>query len=253
MISKEEWDAAYHALIAEGPTRVGPPPTLEEVEALSRGQLQEPEAERVRALLAHYPDLLRVLTEPFPKHGEGVLTDEQLAADLAKIRERVRREHAPPNELRKKRSPPRALAIAAGIAIAIAIGSIAVHQMTHSRTVAMVVLYSDGERGGSIDQRGVPAQAPIQLSTATDYVLTLEPAFRSSRRYSRYRLELLDLSGVPPRRVWLLEEVQRQTDGTPRVSLSTDRLEPGLYRLILYGVNGTVERLAEYTLRLSAP
>jgi hypothetical protein len=248
MINKEEWDAAYGVLIAEGRERLGAPPTFEEVEALSRGQLQEPDAERVRALLAHYPDLLRVLSEPFPETATGVLTDEQLAGDIAAIRARVQRPATSPAEFRRKRLTPRAYAIAAGIVIAIGIGSIAVRRMTHEpRAMATIVLFPDGLRGGSINP-GVPAQAPVQLSTASDY--TLKPAFSFRGGYDEYSLELLDLRSTPPRRVWLREHISRQPDDTYPVPLATDDLEPGLYRLVLYGSD---QPLAEYTLRLSAP
>lgn len=260
MISRADWDAAYQRLLAEGQKRLGPPPTFEEVDALSRGELPESEAERVRTSLAHYPELLRVLTEPFPANAEGVLTDQQLAADLARIREGVSRktapiasrEAAPPVAPRKERFSSRTLAMAAGIAIAIAIGSVAVRQMTREpRAVVTLMLDSDGIRGGG--RRGVPAQPPIQLSTSTDY--TLQPIFTSPRHYREFRLELLDLSDgdTPPRRVWLREHVPQQPDGTLAVDLSTEDLDPGLYRLVLHGVNQTPEPVAEYTLRLSGP
>ena len=60
----------------------------------------------------------------------------------------------------------------------------------------------------------------------------------------------LDLATAPPRRVWLREKVVQQPDGSFPVRLSTDDLDPGLYRLVLYGADGTVEYLAEYTIRL---
>jgi len=63
MISKEDWDDVYRKLIADGRNRVEGPPTFEEVEALSRGDLTEEAAERVREALSCYPDLLRVFTE----------------------------------------------------------------------------------------------------------------------------------------------------------------------------------------------
>src|SRR5262249_33149361 len=95
MIRKEDWDAAYREQIAGGQKRVGPPPTFEQVEALSRGELPEPEAERVRETLSYYPDLLRVLTEPFPSVADAVLTDQEIEADLARIRERARQRNRP--------------------------------------------------------------------------------------------------------------------------------------------------------------
>ena len=124
MIRKEEWDAAYRRLIVDGRRDAGPPPSFEEVEALSRGELSEQDAERVRAALACYPDLLRVFSEPFPQDAAEVLSGEQLADDLAKIRERVRRSTVQPLPASRRRTSPRGWAIAAGLAIAIAAGSI---------------------------------------------------------------------------------------------------------------------------------
>jgi hypothetical protein len=249
MISREEWETVYRDLIADG-QKLGPPPTFEEVEALSEGRLQEPEAERVRELLSAYPDLLRVVTEPFDLNAEGVLTEGEIAAGLAKIRERVRPEPAPPLPFEQPRRSPRVFAIAAGVIIAVAIGAIAVRQLTNEpRGEVAQVLYPDATRGGV--HRGVPNGAPVRLSTDTDY--TLQPAFESRRHYGEYQLELLDLASEPPRRVWLRENVARQPDGTYPVRLATDDLEPGLYRLVLFGVGETRDSLAEYTIRLAAP
>jgi len=255
MITKETREAAYRRLIADGRQKLGPAPTFEEVDALSRGELPEAEANRVRELLAHYPDLLRVMTEPFPPSGEGVLTDDQITSDLAKIRERIRREPAPtppPVAIHKRRLPASTWQIAAGVVIALAIGGVAIRRMTHEpRPVATMVLYSDGSRGGPIDPRGVPQSAPAHISTSTDY--TLEPAFSGRRHYRDYRVDLVDLNSDPPRRIWSQDDVQRQPDDTYPVTLETDDLKPGLYRLVLYGADGTDDVLAQYTLRVSTP
>jgi len=248
MISREEWNAAYRGVIAEQRAGTGEVPTFEEVEALSRGELPDSEAERVRAALALYPDLLRVLTEPFHPQETGVLSDEELETDLAKIRERVRRTAPRPVPFPERRFSSRALALAAGLIIVIALGTFAVRQMSDApRQTATLELYPDGVRGG--DHRGAPVQAPAQLSTDTDYLL--QPAFTPRGRYSEYHLELLDLTTEQPRRVWMRERVTRQPDDTYPVNVDTQDLEPGLYRLVLYGVNGTAEPLAEYTLRVS--
>jgi hypothetical protein len=259
MISREEWETAYRELIADSRKRLGPPPTFEEVEALSRGELSEVEADRVRELLSCYPDLLRVMTVPSPANAAGVLThaevtltDEEIASDLEKIRERVRSAPAslsPPVVFPRKWPSPRALAIAAGIIVVIAIGSFALRRMTSEpRALITQVLYPEGTRGGG--RRGLPSGAPVRLATDADY--TLQPVFESSHRYREYRLELFDLSSEPPRPVWLRENVVQQPDDTYPTRLSTGDLEPGLYRLVLSGVNGTVEPLAQYTIRLSA-
>jgi hypothetical protein len=88
MISKSDWETACDDLIAAGRKR-HEPPTAEEVEALFLGNLPEPEAARVREVLVYYPEMALAMTEPFPEDAEGVLTDAELTADLAKIKSRL--------------------------------------------------------------------------------------------------------------------------------------------------------------------
>lgn len=245
MISKDDWQNAYPELLADGRKRVGPPPTADEVEALFRGDLPEAEAERVRELLAYYPELARVMTEPFPETAEGVLTDDELAEDLARIRGRVRAVPAAPVVMHSRRISPRTLALVAGIVVAIGLGSLALWRPASGpRAMSAKVLYPDGRRSAS-------TPTPMPLSTNTDYRLAL--VFSSTLRYPEYRLELLDLSTTPPRPVWSREGVQRQPDGTYPTTLSTTDLAPGRYRLALYGRDGDSVLLATYTVRLSAP
>ncbi|HYC60673.1 MAG TPA: hypothetical protein VEK79_14000 [Thermoanaerobaculia bacterium] len=219
------------------------------MEALSRGELSDAEAGRVRELLIHYPDLLRVMTEPFPSTAEGVLTEDQIASDLAKIRERVRREAAPPPALFRK--PAVMWLVAATVLVALAIGGLTIRRMTlDPRPVATLVLYSDGSRGSSNHPRGTSQSVPANLSTSTDY--TLRPAFSGRRHYRHYRVELVDLNTDPPRPIWS-QDVERQRDGTYPVTLETHDLDAGLYRLVLFGIDDTDDVLAQYTLRVSSP
>lgn len=246
MIRREDWKAAHRDLVAEGRERAGEPPTAEEVQDLFDGKLAEADAERVRELLAYYPDMARAMTRPFPEDAAGALTDDEIAADLAKVRARIGQTAADPVPLRRPWFFSRGFAIAAGVIVAIALAGIAFWRTpVEPRMVATKILYPDGDRGGT------PAQAPVPLSTSVDY--TLRPAFSSGERYMEYRIELLDLASEPPRRVWTRERIEPQQDGTYPVELETRKLDPGLYRLVLYGDNGTPVRLAQYTLRLSAP
>lgn len=250
MISRNQWEAATRELIAKNRANVGPPPTFEQVEALSRGELSDEEAERVREVLSHYPDMLRILTEPFPTEAEGVLSEEQLAADLARIRSQIRRAPTAPTpiDFPPHRSSPRVMALAAGFAIAIAIGSLAVWRLTSEpRATQTKVIFADGVRGGT---RGGPDQAPAQLSTATDYNLHLVVSARGAN--PECRVELYDVSAETPAHLWTREHVQQHADGTYLVDLPTDDLEPGLYRLVLYDAVRN-ELLATYTFRLSRP
>lgn len=243
-MSTRDWDRARRELIEEGRERVGPPPDYETVEALLRGDLPEAEAQRVREVLAYYPELVRVATAPAPAADEAVLTDAEHQADVARLRQRLRHAAAPVVPIARKPGRSRALAIAAAVVLAVSLGAIVVTQWRQEpRPIQSRVLIADAERG----TRGSSAVAPLLLARAADY--RLKPLFRPSRTYAHYRLELFHLDGTR-RSVWKKDGVQRQRDGSFPVDLSTGDLEAGLYELVLYGIDGSEERLATYTLRL---
>jgi hypothetical protein len=53
--------------------------------------------------------------------------------------------------------------------------------------------------------------------------------------------------------IWSRNHIRRESDGSYPVELSTEHLAPGLYELVLYGVDGgAADRMAVYTIRLSA-
>jgi len=234
MIRKEDWDAVYRDHIAAGQERVQPP-TFEQVEKLSRDELDDDEAERVRRSLSFYPDLLRILAEPFPT-DDVALSEHELAAARAKIRGAARRSAA-----------PQWFAIAASVIVVIALGGFWIWRTSqHPRPLVTQVVYSERERGAHA--RGIPSTPPLSLSNDADYLL--KPVFDPPHPYRDYRIELFDVSATPPRRIWVREHVTRETDGTYPIHLSTEDLQPGLYRLVLYGIGGPSENLAQYSLRI---
>lgn len=246
MISKSDWQDAYRDLLEEGRKRVGPPPAVEDVEALLRGELSELEAQRVRELLTYYPEMARAMTAPFPTKADGVLTDAEREADFAKIRKRL--SVAPPPVVP---FPSRTFALAAGVVIAVAIAGFALVQrlQREPRPVERKILIADGDRGAG--SRGASAPSPITLSTASDYALKL--VFRPMHAYREYSFELFYVDATPPRSMWKKDGVERQADGAYPIELSTEDLTPGRYELVLYGLDGEARRLATYTLRIDAP
>lgn len=64
MNTTDDWREARKEALEEGRRRVGPPPPVEEVEALLAGRLPEAEAREVRETLALSPELVRVMTTP---------------------------------------------------------------------------------------------------------------------------------------------------------------------------------------------
>jgi len=243
MISKSDWQTAYDEILEEGRKRL-PPPTVEEMEALQEGKLSETEADRVREQLSYYPELVRVMTEPVPADAAGLVTDEEVAAGLAALKERVRHERDPWR--RGSRRPMRQILARAAVVVILAGGALLAYRMWNRFEGTPVMLSADGQLSGS---RG--EQTPHQLSTETDYVL--KPAFRPERAYRSYRLELFDLSGDVPRSIETWRDVARAADGSFPAELSTKGFAEGRYQLVLYGVDDRPVRLASYTIRLTAP
>lgn len=236
MIRESDWQRVSRDVIAAGRDGVEPP-TFEQVEALHRGVLPEDEADRVREALAYYPDLAAAMSESFPESGEAALSADQVASDVAKIRERVSPNVVPFPIWRR-----RGASIAAALAMALALGAVVlVTRERPARATTAKVLIADGDRSGGT--RG--AQTPIELEASTDYLL--KPLFQPERSYRQYRVELLDVAAS--RSLWT-REVDRQGDGSFPVPLSTGDLTPGRYQLVLYGDD---ERLATYTVRVYAP
>ncbi|HEV8435656.1 MAG TPA: hypothetical protein VGR95_19760 [Thermoanaerobaculia bacterium] len=246
MINESEWPKAYRDGLEDAQRRVGPPPTDEQLERLQRGELPQDEADRIRERLSYYPELARAIAMPFPEENTA-LAPEELEADIAALRKKLHEQPEAPAVFPAPRERSHALSIAAAILVSIAIAGIAIWIVRRGEPRGSVtrVLYADGHRGAG-------AQMPIQLSTATDYLL--QPVFRPERPYAQYRLDLLQAGTASPRVIRSYQDVQRQANGTYPIPLTTARLTPGLYELVLYGVEGgAANRLAVYTMRVSAP
>jgi hypothetical protein len=243
MITKSDWQDAYREILEDGRERIDPP-SAEKIEELLEGKLPDEEAERVRESLAYYPELLRVMTEPVPADPSTVVTDEEVAGGLARLRQRIERESGP-SRIRRRRPPFRRILMPAAAVVIVLAGGILAYRRTHRFDGAPVLLSADGELAGP----SAGGQTPHQLSTETDYLL--EPAFLPDRKFADYKLELFDLSGDAPRVVESWTDVRQERDGSFPIPLSTKGFTEGRYRLVLYGVDDKPVRLATYTIRLS--
>lgn len=98
MNPKAEMHAAAEAVMAAERERLGGPPTPEEVGAFLQGELPAQEAERIRALLAYYPELTDLLLDPTPPVADDALTDEDLEHDRAALLARAGFSASPPSQ-----------------------------------------------------------------------------------------------------------------------------------------------------------
>ena len=71
MITKNDWDDALDAWVAEECERLGGPPTPEEVVAYLSGDLPDAEVTRIRALMVYYPDSAASVDTPLMPSSPG--------------------------------------------------------------------------------------------------------------------------------------------------------------------------------------
>lgn len=288
MIKKTDWQAAYRDLIAEGRQRLGEPPTAEAVLAYYRHELAEDEAAVIREFLVYYPELARVLEEPFPFPCEErpgaaeFLSEEDLGRHWASLRARVQAANAaavasaPPFSRQLQHLPAPAVvgagarrrwswareirswqlsAVAAAL-LAILFGGLylqAQRELRRQEKELREPRFNIEHRLLLPDgQRGAATQQPpIPLPSEAENFLLI-PALINHPQFPDYGLEIQDLSGTPPRPIWSGRGLRRRSDDTFEIWVPRAFLKPGRYRLVVYGLDaGRKEPLASYTVRLS--
>ncbi|HEX8616686.1 MAG TPA: hypothetical protein VF911_03775 [Thermoanaerobaculia bacterium] len=256
MIRKSEWKAVHEELAAEDRRSLGAPPTVEELEAYSRGELPQVDEARVRALLVAYPELARAMAIDFPDDDaqpgdDGFVSAEEVSRRLADFRRGVHA--APPVEsaagrLLLFRYVP--TAVAAALAIVFAGLYLRAEtsarrlstEMTRPRLLEVQQLTPDG-------RRGLPGETTITVNG--DGALLVVPVL-NERHFKNYRLELFDGQSSAP--LWRSTDARRGDDDAFRLIVPRELLRPGsTYRLSVSGLDGTrAEQLATYSMRIAA-
>jgi hypothetical protein len=258
-MNRNESNAAYDKLIEEGRRRVGPPPTVDELLAYSRGDLAADHHDRVQELLVYYPDLARAVSAL--KHDSDAepanpadITNETAAAHWESLRHRIASMRSgTTGKFKPLRAPRRgvnqrwrSMAIAASLAV-VAMGSMLLYERRETPRVPpeAQLLMPDGSRGP------VTELVPTPLSTHSDAYLLVAPLINQPH-YADYRLEIADLGTQPPRVLWREDGVQRRVNDTFEVLIPRAFLKPGKYQLEVDGLNGkAADRLVTYTFRVT--
>lgn len=242
MITKSDLDAAVHKRREERRREVIPP-TFDEVDALMRGDLNEEDADEIRERLSYYPELAHVMTTPFPAKDDGQLSDADVQADIAKIRERVGEEAV----VVPMRGIGIWLPIAASFLIALSIAGYVWTQRARqaSRPVVQKVLFADTAT------RGESFGPPAVLFPNTRYLL--KPLYRPESGQAEARFVLYVLSADGSRdEVWNRSGIRRAADGSYPIEVFTDKYDVGDYELALFGSDEATP-LAKYSLRIQEP
>jgi hypothetical protein len=231
MISKADLKAAVRS------SPPGEPPTGEEIEAYLAGELSAEEAEKLQERLAAHPDIARLVAAPFP------------AADDPEVVGYMRYRSREPRVLLFWRTT----AIAASVMVAV-FGGLLVQTQTKTRRLAReltrphsdlenALLLPDGQRGKPSDER------PITLPAAGEDILVM-PALINEPQFPTYRIDIVDLNQPTPRTIWSRSGLRRRTDDTFEILLPRAFLAPGIYEIVVFGVDGTNEQLAKYTVKV---
>jgi hypothetical protein len=244
MITKSEFAAANRDLIAENRASLGDPPTAEEVFAYSRGELTPDEEARIRERLIAYPELVRTLTTPFPEGAEpehpDYLSDHEFARHWKALQKRRQRQDGGLQFWRAFG------AIAATLAVVF--GALLWRAQTELKKPQAVwelqELYSDG-------RRGVQGEPTKLMTDGESYLLV--PMLGSEVTADKLRAEIVDVAN-PSRTLWSSASVRRTTStGSFVILVPRDSLNPGTYRLVVYGVTGErQEPLRSFTFRVPA-
>ncbi|HEV7570472.1 MAG TPA: hypothetical protein VGQ21_03145 [Thermoanaerobaculia bacterium] len=238
MTTKSELSAANRELLAENHLT---PPTAEEALAYARGEVTGDEEARIREQLIAYPDLVRTLTAPFPEPAEpdhpDYLSDHEFARHWRALQ---KRRHRSDGGLQFWRAFG---AIAA--ALAVVFGALLWNARTELKKPQAVWeqidLRSDVQRGAG--------GTPNTLTSSGESYLLVPADLGTEFVADKLRAEIAAVN--PPQTVWSSKPVPRTPDGSFVILVPRDALNPGTYRLVVYGITGErQEPLNSYTLRV---
>jgi hypothetical protein len=249
--SRAELKAVLEDFLAGARQDLAPHPAPEELLAYRAGELPAPEQARVEDHLVACPHCLELLLDlerlSDPGFvGEHGITAAEKAADWQAVQARLA-----PREVPRRRmaapffaSPRPAYALAAALLVAVVGLSLRTLQLQRSVedlgrpqvNAPVVDLFPASQLRG-----GEGEVAVVELAPASRFfTLILSP--KGSSDYAGYRLEILDSGG---RAVWSAEGLEKDRHGSFTLILARSFLEPGDYRLRLYGLGGDTGKLIE--------
>lgn len=229
MANKSDWQEANRRLMAEQREALGDPPTPEELLAYSRGELSERDEERIRDLLVAYPELARTYSTPLSEEREPVITEEEVAAGLREVKQRLG--IAAPRRRGWRYIPTTVAASLALLFLGLYVRAES-HARDHARTCEIPRLLGAPQELDPDGNRG-PA-APTLLRKDGDAYL-LKPRLLNQVRYPYYSLELNDGRVA----VWTANAAEAAQDDTFQIVIPRGFLRAGnTYQLRVFGIDG---------------
>lgn len=242
--ARTELKAVLGDFLDEARQDLAPHPAPEELLAYRDGELPASEQQRVEGHLVACPHCLELfldlgrLSDP-GFVGEHGITAAKKAADWQAVQARL----APPRRrpARFLASPGPAWALAAALLIAVVGLSLRTRQLQQSvedlsrpqLNAPVVDLFSASPLRGGEGEAAVVELAPASRF----FTLILSP--KGSPDHAGYRLEILDSGG---KTVWSADGLKKDRHGSFTLILARGFLDPGEYRLRLYGLGGSGDR-----------
>ena len=245
MIPKSEWQAANQQVMEEERRRLGAPPDDETIARYLRGELAAAEEDRVRAHLAANPELARPLAAPFPSDdpgpGEpGYVSEEELALRWKDLQSRMSASRASRGRVLRFWRASAALAASLAIVFGVLLWRAEAERRQPIGPWEEQLLLPDGHRGAG-DTR-------YTALTAQGESVLLVGALVNQPHFPDYRVEIVDVSADPPRKLWASDSVSRRENDTFSILVPRSFLKRGQYRIVLYGADGArQEQLATYS------
>ena len=252
MNTKSDWQTVNRELMEERRRELGPPPSVEELLAYTRGELSQEEEERVRELLVCYPELARGLTEPFPEEdaqpGEpGYVSDEEMARRWTALQSRVAERRRGGRLFHFSR-----LSAAIAATVVVLFGAALWRAQTHADRPRIVgaqeelaltpqLLEPEGRRGiGSTAETVESVGKPVLLQVP----------LIDQYEIDRYRIRIVD-SARPELHLWQSDPVQIGAGNAFRILIPGDYLQPGRYHILVYDADGeNAPPLRRYAIRV---
>jgi hypothetical protein len=236
MITKSELHDAHRRMLDEKRAQLGDPPTAKEMLAYSRGELSPDDEERIRELLASYPELARTLTEPFPtdepKPGEpGYVSDDQLKQRWIALEKHL---YAPPAQQGARVLQFWRVTSALAAAIALTFGAL----LWQARAALGRPRVASESRYLSPDDRYRGEGTTATLTPGGD-AYTLVTPLMSQPIFAAYRLEIVD---AHDRSLWKSGPLVERDNDTFVILVPRAFLAPGSYKVVLYGVGSSGEK-----------
>lgn len=276
MAGQDDLRASLEALMAAKRDKPGEPPTPEDLLAYRDGRLTAEQRRRVEQKIAGDPDAGRALQdlaafpEVVPAPGTPELSDEEIGARWQAFRARLGElppplaAPVPPVALeppREERAPalpsappasrrPATWRLPAAAALALAVGGAggfllgrADREAPASAVNVEIAELTPAEEGGSRASR-----TAVELPPGSE-ALVLVLGTRDHEGFSEYGAEIAAASGG---QVWAREGLHPTPLGTFHLAFRQGVLQPGIYRIHLYGLeDGNRTPVAEYELQLA--